>query len=516
MLTGAALAAAAAQHAWRLWYARTRYLDIDELEHLHAAWSVSRGLVPYRDFFEHHTPALYFAAAPFFAFFSVATRVRDAFLFIFAARGAMWALAGAALVLTFAIGRRWRDGRTAAVAVLALSSAMFFSNKTVEVRPDVPALALWLLALWLVLTALQAPPGHVARGRALRRLALGGACIGGALMFTQKLLFALPGLGLALAWEAAVAPASVARRQRVLGALAVAAGGAVPVLGVAAYFALNGALGDFVYYNFTYNAQLGRLLAPLHYVGELARGSPLLLALGLVGTGRALAAAARRRGARAGDALLGASAASLTLGTFANPAPYQQYFLPLLPLLALFAAAALVDAWDALAERARRTGRLVRHHRLVADFGLALTLAAATLHAAVQMRAASHPMWSNDAGLDEIRYVLEHTTPNETVLGGWRTGPGVFRPHAFFYFFLSSREAVAAVPPAARRQLLDDLRTGRVAPAVIAADDFVRLLSPGITGFIEANYEPAYKDFIWRRRPAPADRPAPAPAQPRP
>ncbi len=36
-----------------------RGIDPDELEHVHAACAVAWGQLPYRDFFEHHTPALY-------------------------------------------------------------------------------------------------------------------------------------------------------------------------------------------------------------------------------------------------------------------------------------------------------------------------------------------------------------------------------------------------------------------------------------------------------------------------
>src|SRR5205814_10409572 len=49
-----------------------RVFDNDELEHAHVAWSVWRGLCPYRDFFEHHTPWFHFTLAPFFHWFPVA------------------------------------------------------------------------------------------------------------------------------------------------------------------------------------------------------------------------------------------------------------------------------------------------------------------------------------------------------------------------------------------------------------------------------------------------------------
>ncbi|MBO5441292.1 MAG: hypothetical protein J6A09_01845, partial [Alphaproteobacteria bacterium] len=37
---------------------------VDEFEHLHAAWLVSTGKVPYLDFFEHHHPLLWYLSAP--------------------------------------------------------------------------------------------------------------------------------------------------------------------------------------------------------------------------------------------------------------------------------------------------------------------------------------------------------------------------------------------------------------------------------------------------------------------
>lgn len=41
-----------------------RPMDHDEVEHLHCAWLVSRGQVPFRDFWQHHSPMIYLAFAP--------------------------------------------------------------------------------------------------------------------------------------------------------------------------------------------------------------------------------------------------------------------------------------------------------------------------------------------------------------------------------------------------------------------------------------------------------------------
>ena len=37
---------------------------VDEFEHLHASWLVSQGKLPYRDFFEHHHPLLWYLSSP--------------------------------------------------------------------------------------------------------------------------------------------------------------------------------------------------------------------------------------------------------------------------------------------------------------------------------------------------------------------------------------------------------------------------------------------------------------------
>lgn len=45
------------------------YMCQDHAEHLHASWLVWQGNVPYRDFFEHHHPLLWFVLAPIVALF---------------------------------------------------------------------------------------------------------------------------------------------------------------------------------------------------------------------------------------------------------------------------------------------------------------------------------------------------------------------------------------------------------------------------------------------------------------
>ncbi|HQO35867.1 MAG TPA: hypothetical protein PLG59_14485, partial [bacterium] len=43
-----------------------RLFDPDEFEHLHAAFCTNQGMVPYRDFFEHHTPLFWIFLQPLY------------------------------------------------------------------------------------------------------------------------------------------------------------------------------------------------------------------------------------------------------------------------------------------------------------------------------------------------------------------------------------------------------------------------------------------------------------------
>ncbi len=50
-------------------YTFSGFQIVDEFEHLHASWLVSIGQVPYRDFFEHHNPLLWYISAPIVSLF---------------------------------------------------------------------------------------------------------------------------------------------------------------------------------------------------------------------------------------------------------------------------------------------------------------------------------------------------------------------------------------------------------------------------------------------------------------
>jgi hypothetical protein len=85
-----------ASFAGRFWLLHVRGFDPDEFEHLHVAWYISKGFVPYRDFFENHTMALHYLLQPVFLAFDAERDTEQAFGAIFAARRLVWGFAGGA------------------------------------------------------------------------------------------------------------------------------------------------------------------------------------------------------------------------------------------------------------------------------------------------------------------------------------------------------------------------------------------------------------------------------------
>lgn len=165
---------------------RMRGFDSDEFQHLHGAYCLAHGLLPYRDYFDHRTPWLPALLGVMLSLYG------EGIAAVFRARYLMLAFAGAMVILTFWLGTVLRGRLTRGVAALLLSYNTIFVWKSLEIRPDTAAGALCLFALGGVIKGIPecAPP--VALRRRVRRWA--------AVMFTQKALFAAAGLGLAVIW----------------------------------------------------------------------------------------------------------------------------------------------------------------------------------------------------------------------------------------------------------------------------------------------------------------------------
>jgi hypothetical protein len=117
-----------------------RPLTVDEIEYFRATDWVAHGLVPYRDFFEHHLPLQWYLFAP--AAWIVRSPGAAAIVSMRLFQLPLW-------VITFVALARWirRDGHSPAVAVAALLASMLFVMPAIEYRVDTVSVCAMVLAL---------------------------------------------------------------------------------------------------------------------------------------------------------------------------------------------------------------------------------------------------------------------------------------------------------------------------------------------------------------------------------
>ncbi|HXV62795.1 MAG TPA: hypothetical protein VEK15_19000 [Vicinamibacteria bacterium] len=460
----------------RLPLLETRGFNPDELEHLHFAYCVSKGLVPYRDYFDHHTPWLHVFLSTFFRFYDVERIPDEALGLIFLARRFIWVFAGATLAVTFVLGRAFRDARTGLLAALLLGNAAFFLSKSLEVRPAVPGAALLVASVHLALVGVRRASADT-RGAAFRFLA-SGLALGAATMFTQKVLFVGPGFAAAAIWMIVDRRLGMPLPARFRLVAVQAAGFLVPLALTLAYFASRNALWAFFDSNFLVNTRWPGLDA-WGFLAELVRRDPATVILGGIGTIQAIATMFRAPSvARRAPAVI-LPTLSLIATLPLHPAMSYQHFLLILPLFSLFAASALVDVAELTARRV--FGGFVS----AANGLLAVTVLALSIVPMTRLR--SDFDRGNWGTLQGIEYVLRNSSPWETTFDGF-TGLGLFRPQAFFHHF-QHPHVFALQSEAEHRDMLEALRTGRAIPKMIFWSHYLRdSVTPEIAAFLQKNY----------------------------
>jgi dolichol-phosphate mannosyltransferase len=524
----------AALGSW-LWFSKVRYFDPDELEHLHFAWCISKGMVPYRDFFEHHTPWFHYGLAALMPFYQVDRRFDDALAFICLARRIDLILAAAALALTFLLARLWRGSSTGWIAIALLAVTPVFARKTFEIRPDVLAIVLWLGCLVALVRALSGAPLLSARRRA-QLFALSGLLLGSAIMSTQKLLMVMPSFAFAMLWYVAAGQGQRRTRLREVGLLF--AGFAVPVLATLGYFWSQGALGEFIYFNLTLNMHWKFHRSPFHLLNLGFAENPSLLVFGGLGLILEGFRESRQRAFSVGKLLI-LSAAGLIAGLWEMPVAQEQYYLTFLPLLAIFSARFMVGVAAAVSREHSTHDRSGMRYVIAIAF-LSGTIAMLMIWASPDTRwlkmivvlllaagtllmfhsrgttalavllcalcicpyylARNRFLDDNSYDLQSLRFAIEKTSPTDTMMDGF-TGFGVFRPHAYFYWFLHP-EIVEMITDEQRRQLLADFQAGKIAPRYILLDSFLASVLFPIQSYVLDNYRvvPYENPKICKRR----------------
>jgi hypothetical protein len=435
-------------------------LDPDESQHLHAAWLVAQGRVPYADFWEHHMPLLYYALAPVTRWFAERPAV------YFAGRAIMSVTAVGTLVVLHALGRHFGPG-VGAAAVTVLVVQLEVLQHIIEVRPDGPALLTWLATLLMLVQWRE-------REGAWR---LWGAGLGLGLTATLTPKAAFVGLGAAaVVLTGSAGPTlTLGRMVRQLGWLA--AGCAVPMAALLGWLTYTG--GTRALWGFWQDVIVTNLYFPDFVkqapVGAESIGFVVLALAGIVVT-------LRRHGRRVlqhplhGPLLIPLVVVSGILILPSTPAAYSYTWLPVVAGGSLYAGQAFVAA----VER-RRAGGGMGSSGLVA----LATIGAFVVPAVVIGVLVLPHNRDNDADVRLMSRELAYACPGEAVLDGRPLA--VFRPTALRYHSLPRGLRIwiadGVIPGDA---LVSDLHGARAPVGVL--DVRLRKVGGAVTQFITRYY----------------------------
>lgn len=154
-------------------------IDVDEVEHLHCSWMVYSGYIPFRDFWQHHSPLLWVLLAPVFAALKPSAWIID---FSRILSGAMF---GLIIFFGWRLSRKvWRDQANLSMYLLIVFSASII-GEFLCLRPDLLTTLFLLIFLDL---CLEIPSGKTSI------VFFSGAAFGlaASFLFKQYLLFFLP------------------------------------------------------------------------------------------------------------------------------------------------------------------------------------------------------------------------------------------------------------------------------------------------------------------------------------
>jgi len=357
-----------------------RYFDPDEFQHLHGARQIYHGEMPYRDYFDHHTPFIHFILT--ILYYIVGEDVQ----ILFIARGLMLIFTGVILYLTFILGKKLYDTDTGLFAMLFISYTLMFLEKTLEIRPDLGSAIFWLASMILMIKSIQ-ERSH------WRWHLLSGVAMGTAIMFTQKSIFGLPGIFIAvlypfidrrinISWtgmfnfcchscgsrnpvlenhnkimdsrfrenDKSVSngklSSSVSWKENLKLSLIFFAGLTIPIALTCLYFLINQGLWQFIYCNFILNSQWKVRFSPKGYIHQLLRQNPFLAVLGLSGLLVNIVWMYKREFITKGIYIPIFCTISVIIGLYIMPVPYRQYYQLFLPLLAIYSAFMLKQCFE--------------------------------------------------------------------------------------------------------------------------------------------------------------------------
>ncbi len=452
--------------------------DPAELENLQASWLVHQGLIPYRDFFEHHSPLFFYLASLQFFFAHVESDPSAAIRLIFANRTTFWILSLATVTGAAFLGLLWKNKNTAFYSgIFLLSTAMFYRSGT-EIHPEALAGFLWMICSLTLFLALV--KGHNLHLRQMWTI-LAGILYGLVILTTQEMLWMLPWLILLLLMPVLRTHRLTIPKIGLLSLLLFLIGFGSIIIPSIAYFSAMNSLHPFLtqFIN-EYNYRI----SPVRNLLYLSLQQPALVLFPVIALiSQAKGWISHKRIARSHRFFL-ILTIGMTISLLLFPAPHQQYFVFILPLLSLVAAAAI----SRIAETGSiwlKTKRIpFTPEAIQKAICLATLVPGLLISGFMQFTLPKTPQ----PQLAVIAYVIQNTKPKDIILDG-RTGAFLFRPIPWYYW-IQHTQVREIIPLEAVDRLLQNLEDGEVSPRFVNLDTDLRGLSPKLTEYLLTKYQP--------------------------
>jgi len=217
----------------------------DEFEHVHTAWFVQNGYVPYTDFYQNHHPLLWVLMVPFLVLMGNSVET------VIAVRLLMFVFVAVMAVSVWWIARQTTDSNeTSLLSVLILLSTLMFVDKSVEIRPDVPQVCLGLLSVCFLI--------YFFKTKKDRYMVYAGLAASISFLFLQKAVFLLAACAVIFAIEV------FKRRISIKSLACFAIPFSLPVFVFLAYLLASGSLGDYVLTCWLMHSKRLTSISPFH------------------------------------------------------------------------------------------------------------------------------------------------------------------------------------------------------------------------------------------------------------
>ncbi|WP_420581039.1 ArnT family glycosyltransferase [Reichenbachiella sp.] len=347
-----------------------RKFDHDEFEAVHSSWKILNGERIYIDFFQHHHPFFYFLLAPVIWLFgeSVETVLVIRFMMLTMYFVMFWCLFKLSKLL-------FEDERISWLSVLLLASTAMFSNKAIEIRPDVPQVLLGMLSILFLFQSV------IERGKK-KRVFLSAICLGISFLFLQKTIFTVAVVGLVqLYWvfNNEFSWSRLIQYWLLFGCV------------ISPYFIsliVYDQLEIYLFFNWILNMHFEGGFSPFNTIIDSFYYNHLIWIFGILGFG--VCFKKKRRSIVIFGVLLLAT-------VFLVKFPYRQYFMPFVPVLCMMAAIGMFEFL-----KLKQMKWVVFLATVVPFVYFSMTLL----------------VYPNKPQLDKINWVVANTNPSDYVYDG--------------------------------------------------------------------------------------------------